>query len=168
MKLKRKKIWRLTTAARNSMKIPFTHFQLPPGFSNSTTFNSIIWFPFVVSFVRLLIVSTTLWSVFLFSRQLSETPPSNFLLLSIYHESFQYCFPIADFHNLLSHDEFVVIHSGRLLHSLFSFSSLRCFIVGLFFSEKGNYWLKLFLRDETWNCRQKREAIYHFGKLRKA
>lgn len=139
MKLKRKKIWRLTTAAKYSMKIPFTHFHFPPSFFNSTTFNSIIWFSFVVSFVRLLIVSTTLWSVFLFSRQLCSKLlrlPSLINLPGKFSILFSYCRHFI----IYCLREFVVIHSGRLLHSLFSFSSLHCFIRGFilfFFREKG-------------------------------
>lgn len=168
MKLKEsKKIWRLTTAARNSMKIPSTHFEFPPSFFNSTTFNSI--FDSLSCVFRLLIVSTTLWSVFLFSRQLCprrKTFPSSFFY-QFTTKVFNIVFLLPT-HNLLSHIDFLlVIHSGRLPHSLFTF--LR-FIVSTegYFHRKGNYWLKLFLRDETWNCRQKRGSNLSFRKAEKS
>lgn len=122
-------------------------------------------YPSIVFHLHKFLVSTTLWSVFLFSRQLFSWKiffclSRNFSLpLSIYHsvgarvndESSQYSsFIIYCFiENLLS---FI---SDILLMFLLMFHHRGFYLFFIFSLAKENYWLNLRLRDETRNCKKR-------------
>lgn len=162
IKVKRKRV--LTAAAGSPMKFPFTYFHQQNFFINTKFY---YLFPFAGVF-RLLIVSTTLWSVFLSLCSRVETPlfdcleQSYAFLLSIYHErfcewwKFSILFSFAS-HNLLLRGTFRC-HSfwtSSLCLRFFSrLSSFPCFIVCFIF-QKENYWLNLRLRDETLKLQKK-------------